>query len=355
MKKFSTAALCLCLPLLAVAVPATAREGCEFLARAPEQHRVSRGDTLWDIAATFLEDPWCWPHVWELNRNQIRDPHRIYPGQVILFDRSRQRLRIAEAGSAATSRLSPAARSTPPDDEPVPAVDVAWEQLGQELRMLPMQEAERLPRILGFSDRRRIAGPGDIAMVEGDLAPTPTTRRHEVLRMLPPVIDPDDGSLLAVPMQRTGRADYLQTDGTLLHRFRVTDSARELVAGDRLAPATADTPDFSFAQSTMQLHPAPPFEGKVAAILRGGNWAAQHDLVALNRGRLAGLTTGSLVAVVRQVRIAAHDSRSRHFPPQAIATLLVVEALDKVSLGLVLRSVDAIAVGDHVRSVQGKQ
>ncbi len=353
MEKFSTAAVCLCLALAASAAPATARENCEFLASAPDEHRVARGDTLWGLAATFLKDPWCWPQVWELNRTRIRDPHWIYPGQVILFDRSRQRLRLAATGSAASERLSPSARSTPVNDVPVPAIDPEWERFGRQLRMLPAREADRLPRILGFSERRRIAGPGDIALVEGELATAAaTTRRHEVLRMLPPVVDPDDGSLLAVPLQRIGLAEYLWTDGTLLHRFRMTSAERELAAGDRLVLAEDAAPASADNRPPVQLHPAPPFEGRVASLLHGGRWAAQHDVVALNRGRQAGLDGGSLVAVVRQVRIAGHDSLHHPASPQAIATLLVLEAHEQVSLALVLRSADAIAVGDRVRSVE---
>ena len=74
MKKFSTAALLLLFFLLPQAV---AKARCEFLMNAPDTHRVKEGDTLWQIAATFLENPWCWSAVWQRNREQIRDPHWI--------------------------------------------------------------------------------------------------------------------------------------------------------------------------------------------------------------------------------------------------------------------------------------
>ncbi len=77
---------------------ASAVATCAFRPDAPDQHVVVKGDTLWDISGKFLRNPWCWPQVWGMNRDEIRNPHWIYPGQVIWFDRARGRLSFDRPG-----------------------------------------------------------------------------------------------------------------------------------------------------------------------------------------------------------------------------------------------------------------
>lgn len=340
MKKFSTAALL----LLFVLVPqAVAKARCEFLKAAPDSHKVKAGDTLWQIAATFLENPWCWGSVWERNREQIRDPHWIYPGQTIYFDRERQQLSFRQSDAGSVVHRSPTVRTENLRAAPLPVIAP---ELGQALNKASLVPADTLviaPKVTGLADGRRMAAMGDAIFVSGALN---DHTLFQVIRPLQTITDPDTGKPLALTSLRIGTAQLLRAGNDAMHQFKIASFDTEILAGDRLVPLA------NLEQQRWLPHPARAVSGRVASVLRGATWARVNDVVAINRGLRQGLDAGSVVTVVQHVRIYndAHPSGPHVFMPEEIASLLDFDVADEAALAVVMRAKDTFTIGDTIES-----
>ena len=94
--------------------PVLAADASALQEGAPDQYVVVRGDTLWGISGRFLKDVWRWPELWRMNQEQLKNPHRIFPGDVIVLDRegAEVRLRLVRPEDAAAVPV-PGAPPTP--------------------------------------------------------------------------------------------------------------------------------------------------------------------------------------------------------------------------------------------------
>src|SRR6185503_2331401 len=112
-----------CALALAMAVPAGVASGQDqgidrtvipVAPDAPSRYVVQPGDTLWDISAKFLTDPWYWPEIWHINP-QVANTHLIYPGDelALTWVNGRPQVTIASGGPM---RLSPRVRTSPLSD-----------------------------------------------------------------------------------------------------------------------------------------------------------------------------------------------------------------------------------------------
>jgi len=147
---------------------------------APDRYVVKPGDTLWDISARFLRNPWLWPQVWGINKDEIGNPHLIYPGDVVILDLTggtpRLRLDGAEDGGASRwseaelqrSRLSPQMRSSELAKLPIPTIPAKLiEPFLARTLVVDSAQVASAPTIVAANDRRVAVSAGDTAYVTG--------------------------------------------------------------------------------------------------------------------------------------------------------------------------------------------
>lgn len=137
----------------------------------PYRHIVVPGDTLWGIASRFLNDPWRWPEIWGLNREQVKNPHRIYPGDIVVLRKTSYGFRLSledNEDEIRTVKLSPKIRSELSDDAAIPSIPAAAIEpfLSQPL-VIEKDGLDNAPYILGSSDNRVVLSTGNTAYVNG--------------------------------------------------------------------------------------------------------------------------------------------------------------------------------------------
>lgn len=356
MKKFSTAARFIALasvvaPLALYASSAAAARQCTFLPHAPDQHKVVRGDTLWDISGKFLEHPWCWPQVWGLNRDQIRDPHWIYPGQIVYFDRAAGRLRLGtptDGGGMPTVRLSPTVRTEGLGKEAIPAIPsgVIEPFLSQPL-IVEESELNATPRIMATSERRVYLAKNDRAYVRGDLKGGTS---FQVFRPGTPLKDPVTKKIIGYEAAYLGTVKLERAAGAddEAHTFTVVSSKEEMGVGDRLLPV-APTPILNYVPHP----PEQPVTANVVSIYGGVAQAGQNQVVALNRGLKDGLDLGTVLQLYRAGRVVEDRTDGKKLvklPDEEYGTLFIFRLFNNVSYGLVMQVRDAVQIGDAAKS-----
>ncbi len=309
---------------------------------APDEYVVKPGDTLWDIAGTFLRDPWFWPEIWYVNPD-IENPHLIYPGDVLGLVYIDGQPRITNI-RASTFRLSPQARITPLTDA---VATIPYESVAAFLSsgvVLEKGEADTLPYLLQTRGDHLIAAAGNEIYVRG-MNEQATGARYNVVHVGEPLRDPDDNRLI-------GYQGYLIGEGRLRRpgdpaTVALTDTVQEAIAGDKLIPASVDVP-LNFFPSA----PSSPIDGRIISVVGGVTQIGQYQVVVLNRGTNNGLAVGDVLSVYQAGEVVKDRFAGGKvkLPDEKAGTVMVFKSYDRISYGLVMEATQAIHVLDAVRN-----
>lgn len=318
--------------------------------RHPDRHVVVPGDTLWDIASMFLQDPWYWPEIWQINP-QVENPHLIYPGDVLsLAYLNGQPVIQLQRGAAAAgdiTRLSPRVRSEPLE-QAIPTIP--FETLRAFLlrpAVVQSTQLETLPYV--FAQAEGLVGSaGQDVYVRGTSAPVGTV--FSLVHLGDELVDPDDDEVIGYEGLYVGQGRIRRSGdpSTLL----LTESARETLAGDYLLAEEAQMPVNYFPRA-----PEGNVEGTIISVVDGISLIGQYQVVVINRGARDGLEPGHVLRAFQAGEIVTDEiGRTGLFadkvrlPDVPAGTMMVFRIFDRMSYALVMEATNAIRVMDIVRN-----
>jgi len=339
--------ICLLLPIAAYADELRLQEN------APDRYVVVKGDTLWDISAKFFKDPWKWQQIWGYNKDSIKDPHWIYPGNVVFLDQSTHTLKVAEAPASASLsgqvapvvadktaetslnvvKLSPRAREIKGTSTAIPVISL--KDVGAFLsRPLVVDDKELTgaPVLIGTYEQRQLLGTGDTAYAEG--MPADKGESWQVYRPDRTFKDPDTGEILGHEVIFLGDAIVEKFDK--LSTLKITNSILEIHKGDRFAQTTT-----GFAVNYEPHAPDKNISAKVISIYGGVLQAGQNAVVTLNKGKRDGLENGHVLALFQKGEVLKNPSLFKpdtKLPDVRYGLLFVFRVFDKVSYALVMQT-----------------
>ena len=333
--------------LAVTAVCASAADPLQLVDNPPDRHIVVKGDTLWDISGKFLKQPWRWPEIWQMNRDQIKNPHLIYPGDVVLLDMSSgsPRLRLGKKVGASTGKLQPTVYSKP-IQQVVPSIPPnAIEPFISQPLVIEDGELNTGVKIVAMQEDRMLVGTGDSFYASG--IPDASVEKWHVFRKGKPLKDPGTGKIIAYEAFFLGNARLVKPGEPAL--LRVSLAKEEIARGDRLIPAPE--PEII---SYVPHRPEQDVSARVLGIYGGLREGGANSVVALNVGKNDGMEIGHVVALYRKrVSLDVDDSGRRTstpVPDERYGLAFVFRVFNGVSYALVVESSKAVIVGDTARN-----
>lgn len=319
---------------------------------APDTYVVESGDTLWDISALFLNEPWRWPELWRVNPD-VRDPNLIYPGDTLYlrWEKGKPGVYLSAATPYADTsglvRLSPMVRVEP--------LAAAIEALPREAidpfitrhRFVTQLELESTSRIISGYRGRLISGTGDRVYAVGTFAGDDL--QFDVVRRAREIRHPETGEMLGTLLSSVGRVALSQrgSGDDQASQFDVLASREELRVGDLLLPVEDRQLVAQFVPKVPSVELDPGF---MLSLESGATQIGALDVVATTFGEVDDVEVGTLLSIakVSEPVIDKVSGKRYTLPSEDAGIMMLFAVYERASFGLVLNANQPLSVADRL-------
>jgi len=343
---------------------------------APDSYTVVQGDTLWGISGRFLQEPWRWPEVWQMNEDEIKNPHLIYPGQIIVLDRSGPYLRIGKRiggpdRPVGDARLQPRIYQTPIDEaiSTIPMRAIA--PFLTRPQVIDGESLQGAATIVATETNRVYLAQGDTVFAKGV---DENVDRWAIFRSAKPLVDPVSRERLGHEVQYLGSARIKErTDPVTLE---IVEAIEEIGVGDKMLPTEGELV-FSYVPRA----PREIIDARLVSIYRGISETGKLSVVVVSAGKKNGLEPGHVVAMFRNRGTVKHSEPSTNehrypdvrtmiqkgpysdirsmvakeetvfnLPEKRYGSALIFRVFDRVSYALIMDTEGQATIGDAIRN-----
>lgn len=387
-----------CAAGMAISAPVFAKS-LKVKPNAPKRYVVKQGDTLWGVSGKYLYRPHQWPSLWNVNRAKIRNPHRIYPGQVLYltYVNGRPVLRVGKGASGRRGgfiKLRPHVRDLG-SGYGIQTLDVDFYRLFMKHpQFVSDHELKHAPRIVAGPEGREIYTTTDRIYADGLVEPG----EYLIFRVNQDLKDPVTGKSLGKLVEFSGEAVTLNHNNTALaERDQTTaldglkpkkrakleaqlggdeyyvksDNAKKPTAVRTAMPMLVEVanseiqrgdylirkPDVMSAFNAMPHAPDGKTEARIVSVMDGISEAGMGQTIILNKGLADGVDEGTVLSVYKGNRLVkstwnSPDKKATNIvslPTEEVGLVMVYRAADNVSSAIVLESKDAVSAEDVLR------
>ena len=354
----------------------------------PDRYVVVKGDTLWGISAKFLKDPWQWPKVWRMNRDEIKNPHRIYPGDVVALDNSSGTPQFRLMHETVT--LQPGAVVEPLAKVAIQTIapSVIGPFLSQPL-LIENGQLDSAPSIVSAQDNRLVLSPGTRVYVNN--IKDGSNAHWNVYRPGEQLTDPDTKEVLGTEAIYLGDVNIARFGAPATGD--IVRAKEEIFTKDRLVVSQDE-----FKSSFVPHAPETQIKGRIMRIYGGVAEAGPNTVVSINRGKKDGLEEGHVLAINRYghvikdpeyksadtTKVVPEDKKLKELnldvytgpdgkkvvnlkkepaqtqvplepgqlklPDERVGLLMIFRTFDRISYGLIMNSTDSVYTLDAVQT-----